>query len=418
MITEPDQPVVALLGSLDTKGAEYAYLRELVRDAGGRSIMIDTGVLGEPTTPADHDRAAVAAAAGADLDQLRQLGDRDSATAAMAAGARVLLAGLVGGGEIDAVLAIGGSNAGYVMAEACAGLPVGFPKVLVSTIASGNTRDYVRHADLTLINPIVDINGLNRINRPILANAVRSAVAMAAAWRAGSGSDRIDGDDRPLAAVTMFGVTTDCGSATAAGLGAGRPGGAQLPLHRRRRGDDGVPDRLRDDHGRGRPDHHRAGRRAGRRRLHRRPGPADRGRPARPAPGDQRRRAGHGQLLGPAGAGGVRATGTLIRHNPTVTLMRTTVAECRELGRRLATKINAATGPVSVIFPTRGLSQLSVPGGPFEDRAADEALLTELRAGLRPELILDVLETDINDPAVAARAVELLTGWMAKKENA
>ena len=71
-----------------------------------------------------------------------------------------------------------------------------------------------------------------------------------------------------------------------------------------------------------------------------------------------------------------------------------------------------------MIFPTRGLSQLSVPGGPFEDPAADEALLTELRAGLRPELTLDVLETDINDPAVAARAVELLTGWMAKKENA
>jgi uncharacterized protein (UPF0261 family) len=98
--------------------------------------------------------------------------------------------------------------------------------------------------------------------------------------------------------------------------------------------------------------------------------------------------------------------------------MRTTIEECRELGRRLATKINAAAGPVAVIFPTRGLSQLSVPGGPFEDRAADEALLEELRGGLRPGLALHVLETDINDPAVAARAVELLTDQLVTKENA
>jgi uncharacterized protein (UPF0261 family) len=416
MITDPLRPVVALLGSLDTKGTEYAYLRDLVREAGARPVLIDSGTLGEPATPADHDRDSVAAAAGAELDGLRRQGDRDTATSVMAAGARILLADLVGAGEVDAVLSIGGSNAAYVMAEACAALPIGFPKVLVSTIASGNTRDYVRHADLILINPIVDINGLNRISRPILRNAVRSAVAMAAAWR--SGADRqAEADDRPLAAVTMFGVTTACGSAVAGGLE--RAGLEPLTFHCTGVGGatmesliatgmisavaDLTTTELADELVGGDctagPDRLTA---AGRRGLPQviSVGALDMvnfwGRPVPPEFAHRK----------------------LIKHNPTVTLMRTTAEECRELGRRLAVKINAATGPVSVIFPTRGLSQLSVPGGPFEDRAADLALLTELRAGLRPELTLDVLETDINDPVVAARAVELLTGWMAKKENA
>lgn len=415
-----DRAVVALLGSLDTKGREYDFLAEAVRRAGGEPYLIDTGVLGRGDAAVAVLAEEIAAAGGTDLSRLRCRRDRAEATSVMAAGARTVLTGLVEAGEVDAVLVAGGSNAGYLAAEACADLPIGFPKVLVSTVASGNTRDYVRHSDLILINPIVDLNGVNRISRPILINAARTAVALADGRHQATGASEVPGpgvqrgDDRPLVGVTMFGVTTAGGSAVAAGLE--RAGLEPLTFHCTGVGGatleslidggeiSGVVDltttELADDLVGGDcsagPDRLTA---AGRRGI---PQVVSVGALdminfwGRPAPDEFAGR-------------------NLIMHNPTVTLMRTTPDECAELGRRLAGKLNAARGPVAVIFPRRGLSQLSVPGGPFEDAAADEALLTELRAGLREEIRLDVLDTDINDPAVAAHAVALLTGWMTKE---
>src|SRR5687768_2708909 len=192
-----------IIGTLDTKGQELRYVRELIEASGHRVIQLDAGVLGHTSFQAEVSAAEVAEAGGGELTGLREQGDRGVALEVMARGAAVLAQRLFGEGRIDGVLGLGGSCGTAIASAAMRALPVGLPKVMVSTVASGQVASYVGVKDLTLMYSVVDIAGLNRISRRILANAAGALCGMME-------QDVIQGEDRPVLAATMFGVTTPC----------------------------------------------------------------------------------------------------------------------------------------------------------------------------------------------------------------
>ena len=170
---------IVLVGTLDTKGHEYAYLRERIREAGADVTLVDAGVLGQPQVDADISREAVAAAAGEDHSELVRSADRGRAVEAMGRGARQVLSRLHADGELQGAAAVGGSGNSSIAAEAMRDLPVGLPKLIVSTVASGETRPYVGAKDVTMMYSVVDIAGINQISARILSNAAGAIVGMA-----------------------------------------------------------------------------------------------------------------------------------------------------------------------------------------------------------------------------------------------
>lgn len=203
-------PVVCLAGTLDTKGTEYAFVRDRLRDAGVDVLVVDCGVLGEPYFEPDIPSSRVAEAAGIDLSTFRTgteggAAGRVGAVGAMSRGLAVVLRELVDEGRIDAVLGLGGTGGTDLLSGAFRGLDLGFPKLIVSTMASNNTRPYVGHSDMHMANAVTDIAGLNSISKQVLSNAAHSAAGMAR----GYGTTRsLAESSKPLIAVSMFGVTT------------------------------------------------------------------------------------------------------------------------------------------------------------------------------------------------------------------
>ena len=195
---------VALFGTLDTKGAEYDYFRERVRAHGADVVLVDVGVLGEPRVRPDVGREEVAAAAGEDAGELARAGDRGAAVEAMGRGAAELARRMHAEGRFDAIAGLGGSSGSSIVTSAMRALPVGVPKLMVSTLASGDTRPYVGALDVTMTYSVVDIAGLNQVSRRIIANAAGAIAGMAAA-----DPGAVD-DGKPLVGATMFGVTTPC----------------------------------------------------------------------------------------------------------------------------------------------------------------------------------------------------------------
>jgi uncharacterized protein (UPF0261 family) len=406
VLSPAERATVVLFGALDTKGPEYVYVRDLLQKAGCRVTMVDTGVLGRPDLPGDITRDEVAAAGGTSIPALQSAGDRSVAMTAMSAGAARTARKLRDEGSLDAVMSLGGSNAAYVMSVVAAVLPTGVPKVLVSTIAAGDTRSYVGTADLTLVYPVVDISGLNRISRRILANAAAACAGMALA------PPMETGDDRPLAALTMFGVTTACCSAIRDRLAARRiealtfhatgVGGRSMESLIRSGMIQAVADitttELADDLVGGVCS-------AGPERL---TAAAEAGVPQVVSLG-----ALDMVNFGPPETVPARFAGRLFHaHNPNVTLMRTSTGECTELGRRIAAKLNAARAPVVLLVPLRGLSQISTTGQPFHDPQADAALFDSLRECLGSNVEVREFDADINDPQLSTVAADLVAGWV------
>src|SRR5579884_3794470 len=197
---------VVLLGTLDTKGTEYDYLRRRLQEAGCEVILIDAGVRGEPLTPPDISHDEVARAANADVAQLAAAGDRGAAVETMAKRATAIVLDLFARGQLHGILGLGGSGGSALATQAMRALPVGVPKLMVSTLASGDTRPYVGAVDVTMMYSVVDIAGINRISEVILTNAAAAIAGMARAYAAFQPS----GASRPLIGATMFGVTTPC----------------------------------------------------------------------------------------------------------------------------------------------------------------------------------------------------------------
>ena len=384
---------VVLVGTLDTKGAEYAWLRERVRALGCDVVLVDTGIEASEVD-ADVPAERVAEAGGTSLGALRDAGDRGAAVTAMGEGAAAVLAGL---DRVDAVLAVGGSGGSSIAARAVRDLPIGLPKLIVSTMASGDVTPYVGAKDVTLMYSVADIAGVNRVTRLVLGNAAAAAAGMARAYEAARAAPAAD--ERPVVAASMFGVTTPAVDAARERLE--ELGYEVLVFHATGAGGraleglvesglvEGVLDltttELADDLVGGvlsaGPDRLTA---AGRRGV-----------PQVVAPG-----ALDMVNFGPRETVPERFEGRVLYvHNPTVTLMRTTPEEMAELGRRVAAKLAAATGPAALFVPLGGVSALDAPGMPFHDPAADEACFAAMAGAVDGAVETERLDVNINDPS-------------------
>jgi uncharacterized protein (UPF0261 family) len=397
---------VVLVGTLDTKGREYAYLRDRLQEAGLIVLVIDAGVLGPPFFPADVDRSEVAEAAGARLEALAGAGDRGTAVDTMARGAALQVLRLRAEGRLDGVLGMGGSGGTTIAAAAMRALPFGVPKLLVSTMASGNVGPYVDGSDIMMLYPIVDLSGLNRISMRILE---RAAAAMAG-MLAGAPGPPPEEASRPLVGASLFGVTTPC--VDTARVRLEELGYEVLPFHGTGIGGrsleglvrsgtlDAVLDvtttELADDLVGGICS-------AGPDRL---TAAAERGVPQVVSVGAMDM-----VNFGPAATVPERfRSRRLHSHNANVTLMRTSPTECQELGRRVAGRLNASRGPCALFIPLRGTSSLSTEGQPFFDPEADRALFDALRHSVAPTVEVYEMDTDINDPAFARAMADTLHG--------
>jgi uncharacterized protein (UPF0261 family) len=399
---------VVLLGTLDTKGREYEFLRDRVREHGVDVLLLDAGILGEPLTTPDIGRDEIAEAAGAKVASLVSGNDRGVAIDAMARGAAVVLARLHAEGRVDGVLGLGGSGNSTIIAQAMRALPVGVPKLLVSTVASGDTRPYVGAVDIAMLYSVVDIAGINRISAQIMTNA--------AAMIAGAAKARVPdlGSERPLIGASMFGVTTPC--VTAARERLEELGYEVLVFHATGAGGQSMEALARAGYLAGVLDAtttELADELVG--------GVLSAGPDRLEAAGEQ----GLPQVVslgaldmvnfGPRESVPARFDDrNLYVHNATVTLMRTTPEECLELGRQIGRKLSAARGPLVLFVPLKGVSAIAVAGQVFHDAEADAALLRGLEETLSAAIERHDIDTDINDPvfahAMADRLHELIKG--------
>ena len=398
--------VVALIGTLDTKGAECAWLAEQLDKHGVQALFVDVGSF-SASPLANISSDDVIAAADSDAVALRERRDRGEMMQVMSVGAARIVRDLAVSGRIHGLLALGGSGGSSVAAAAMQALPVGFPKLLVSTMASGDVKPYVGEVDATLMYSVVDVAGINSVSSQVFANAVAAIAGMAQAYE-----DRLaaaPASHKPVVAVTMFGVTTpaaDEARDTLTDLGyevlvfhATGAGGRAMEKLAESGLLAGVCDltttELADDLVGGVLS-------AGPRRL------------------EMAGRVGLPQVVslgaldmvnfGPADTVPPEFAGrNLFVHNPTVTLMRTTPEEMAELGRRIATKLAAATGPTELFIPLRGVSAIDVEGGPFRDAEADATLFAELRAELAGSgVVVHELDQAINDPGFGAAMARAL----------
>lgn len=393
---------VAVLGTFDTKGKELKYIKECIEEHGLKTLCINTGVF-EPVVEPDISSAEVAAAVGADINAIVEKRDRATATEVLSKGTEKLIPQLYAEGKFDGIISIGGSGGTALATPAMRQLPLGVPKVMVSTMASGDVSPYVGTSDIVMIPSVVDAEGLNDISKVIFSNAANAVVGMV------QNRKEIESDGKPLLAATMFGVTTPCVKAAEEYLH--EQGYDVLVFHATGTGgkcmealiDQGFikgvldltttewcdevvggvlnagPDRLTAAGKNGIPQVVSVG------ALDMvNFGPMD----TVPAQFKDR---------------------NLYKHNPTVTLMRTTADELKAIGHEIASRLADATGKTTLILPLKGVSMIDVEGQPFYDAEADKALFDTLRTELEGSNVEIVeLDTDINDKEFAVAAAQKL----------
>lgn len=386
---------IVIIGTLDTKDEEIAFARDVITEQGLDVHIVDTGVVGESAFVPDTTNEAVAEAAGTTLQELREEADRGEAIEAMGDGAARIATRLYEEGDLEGAFGLGGSGNTSIATTAMRALPYGIPKVMVSTMASGDTQPYVESRDIMMLYSVADIEGLNQLSRRVIANAALAMTGMVA------NEPDIETEDKPTVGITMFGVTTPCAQQARAHLE--EMGYETIVFHATGTGgramenlvEQGVIDGVLDLTTTEWADELVGGvLTAGPGRL---------------------------EAAGRTGTPQVVSTGALDMvnfgpmegvpeefrdrslhvHNPQVTLMRTTVEECAELGRIIAEKLNEATGPTALALPLGGVSMLAVEGEDFHNPEADEALFDALRENLDEGIELLELETDINDEEFA-----------------
>jgi uncharacterized protein (UPF0261 family) len=405
------QKIVGIIATLDTKGREVAYIRDHVERRGHRALVIDAGLMGEPATKPDISSRQVAAAGGGSLDELRRHANREESGPVMAAGATRIMRDLVARSEVHALIALGGTQGTTLSTSVMRELPSGFPKIMVSTMASGNVAPWVGTSDITMMYSVTDIMGLNRFMRRILANAAGAACGMAEVELP---SER----RKPLVAITTVGITTE-GAMTAAkvleeagyetivfhAVGTGgrameemmcqRMIGAVLDFSTIEVSNEmhqallaGGPDRLTV---------------AG-----------SLGLPQVLCPGAIEVLVFNEPETVPQKYGGRR----LVRHSPKITDLRLTREEMAEVGREVARRLHSTRNPAVFLIPRAGYDSYAVKGEPFHDPDADAAFVAELRRGLPENVRLVERDLDINDPAFATEAATTLIGLMQQKSAA
>ncbi len=395
------KPVV-IVGALDTKGEEFRFVRDLIASRGLETILVDFGVMADPTVQPDVTAEEVARAGGHSLAELRTGKDKTLAMETMAAGLAQVVKGLYDAGRLGGILGMAGSGGTSIATRAMRSLPVGVPKVMASTVGGGDVSAYVGTTDITMIPTVVDVAGINSISRRIYANAAGAIAGMV--------SQELSelAETKPLVSASMFGNTTACVSRAQHTLEA--EGYEVLVFHATGTGGKTMESLIASGYitacldlttteladyvcggvMNAGPDRMMAAARAGI--------------PTVLAPG----------CVDMCNFWGVETVPekyrgrNLYQWNPNVTLMRTTVEENIRMGEMIAAAANAATGPVAILVPLRGVSQLDSPGGLFWDPAADAACFDAIKANLKPGIPYFAMDHNINDPEFADKATTLL----------
>ena len=397
---------VVIAGALDTKGADFAFVKELLEEAGMATLVVDFGVMGEPAFAPDVTRQEVCAAGGGDLGHLASGSHKDEAMATMARGLATVVSRLHGAGRLDGIIGMGGSGGTSLATTAMRELPVGVPKVMVSTVGGGDVSAFAGTKDITFMPSVVDVAGINRISRDIYANAA-GAIAGMVRTRARAAAAPAGGE-RPLLTASMFGNTTTAVEHARGILEAA--GYEVLVFHATGSGGRTMEGLISDGYIAGSldvttteladtvcggvfdagPERCLAASRAGI--------------PAVVVPG----------CVDMANFGGPETVPAhyrdrlLYEWNPDVTLLRTNVEENRRIGEMIAAAVNAATAAVAVVVPLGGVSMLDSAGERFWDPAADRACFDAIRDNLREGIPYLEDEHNINDPAFSGRVANLL----------
>lgn len=400
---------IYLIATLDTKGVEAGWIRESLMRQGHRVTLVDVGSSGDPQVDPDIDRAMVFEVAGTSWSVVRSDQDRGEAVAAAARGVAQLIRQHADQGLVEGVLSIGGSAGTSIGTSAMRALPLGIPKVMVSTMASGQVRPYVADKDLCMINSVVDIAGINRVSRIVLSQAADAMSGMV------NGRKQVFAEasptEKPLVAASMFGVTTPCVQVARGVLE--QAGYEVLIFHATGTGGQAMESLIRE------------GLIAGVLDI------------TTTELADELvggvLTAGPGRLTAASelGVPQVISVGALdmvnfgspetvpqkfadrlfYQHNPVVTLMRTSVSECRQLGKEVGRKVAMSNGPTEVLFPGQGVSAIDAEGQAFEDQEARMALLEGLKSTCGAAR-MEVMDAHINDPEFAQAAAQRLLSLM------
>lgn len=394
---------IAILGTLDTKADEHAFVAVQIRERGHKTLFIDVGTGREPKIDPDFSRYDVASAIELNLDELLRKQDRGACVVAMSDAAPVFLSNLVANNSIDGVISLGGGGGTAIATAAMRALPIGFPKVMVSTLASGNTAHYVGMKDIVMIPSVVDVSGLNRISRTIFTRAAGAICGMVEA--------ELDNQaGKPLIVASMFGNTTTCVNTAKEVLE--EAGYEVLVFHATGAGGQAMESLIESGMVAGVLDvttTEWADEVTG--------GVLSAG----PTRMDAMSKAKVPTVIAPGCVDmanfGERdsvpekyADRKFYIHNPQVTLMRTNADECATIGQIIAEKANANPAPVSILIPLKAVSEINGEGGPFYDPAADDALFEAIHAHANVEII-DYQET-INSPVFARACAEKLLSFL------
>ncbi len=401
--------VVAVLATLDTKGQEARYLREQIEAQGARALLVDMGVVGEAKEPADLSREVVAEAGGTALSELLKKPTRQEASPVMIRGATALLAERVAAGQVHAVLGMGGTQGTSNCAQVLQALPYGLPKILVSTVASGDTSAFVGIKDVTMMFSVGDLLGLNPFTRKVLANAAGAAVGMA----------RVDvpvaaaRGDKPVIGMTNLGVLTQ-GAMHALELFE-RAGYEVIVFHAVGSGGRAMEQMMKEgligavfDYALGEiSDEVFHGLRAG--------GPerltvaGELGLPQVICPGG----AEHvGLIVEPDTVPERWSDHQVVFHNPIILAPRLSASELEQVAAEVGRRLAHTRGRASFLFPAGGTSRYGIPGGELHDPEGDRAFRDALRAHLPDTIEFEELEAHAEAPAFVQAAVDRLIAWI------
>lgn len=395
--------IVAVFGTMDTKGAEYFFLKSQLERNGVDTLMIDTGICPQADFPCEIECEEVARAGGGSLEDIATH-DRNFAFELMGKGSASIIRSLCEEKKIDGAISLGGGQGTLLASMVMRELPIGFPKMIVSTIANLRTPPFEGVKDTVVMNSLVDVCGLNRVLRMVLCRAAACMAGMVT-------NDYVDlneVEDKKVVGMSMFGVTTPCvnhvrdileknGYETIV-FHANGLGGKRLEEMIRNGTIGAVADITTGEVGQ---EYIGGNCTAG---PHRMEAAAETGIPQIIVPGALDL----ANFMPPSSLPGKYAGRRGYMHNPNLFLLRTNAQECKEIGKILADKINAATGPVKVLIPKEGISQYSSPGGPLVDTEADEALFTAIKDNLRKDIPLIELDMSINDQGFAEVIAEEL----------
>ena len=398
----PEPRPVVIIGALDTKGVEFAFLKGLIEAEGLDTLVVDFGTMGEPVLQPDVSRAEVAAAAGGDISRFASGEHKDEAMQTMAGGLAVVVRRLYDEGRLGGIIGMGGTGGTSIATTGMRTLPVGVPKVMVSTVAGGDVSAYAGSRDITFVPSIVDVAGINSISRAIYANAAGAIAGMV----------RLEpppaGEERPLVTASMFGNTTTCVErARAVVEGSGYE---VLVFHATGIGGRTMEALISDGYIAGSLDitttelaDHVCGGvfSAGPERCR---AASAAGIPAVVVPG----------CVDMANFDAIETVPeryrgrNLYQWNPNVTLLRTNVEENIRIGEIIAAAVNPTTAPTTVLLPMGGVSMLDSEGERFWDPEADRACFDAIRGGLRAGIALEEIDHNINDPEFADIAANTL----------